>query len=106
MPTRSTSSQATSLRHEFRWAYYSRKQVEPVLLFTKGKGVPRLSKGVRQVIIEPTREHSRKPDAQYERISELFGPASDVPCIELFARTTRCGWDSWGNETEKFEAAA
>jgi N6-adenosine-specific RNA methylase IME4 len=77
-----------------------------VLLFTKGKGVPRLSKGVRQVIIEPTREHSRKPDAQYERISELFGPASDVPCIELFARTTRCGWDSWGNETEKFEAAA
>jgi hypothetical protein len=24
------------------------------------------------------------------------------PYLELFARTTRPGWDSWGNQTDKF----
>lgn len=30
----------------------------------------------------------------------------DLPRVELFARTRRPGWDAWGNEVEKFEAAA
>lgn len=77
--------------------YYSRKQVEPVYLFTRGKP-KRLSKGVRQIIRAPKREHSRKPDEQYERIEALVGG----PRLELFARTTREGWDSWGNQTDKF----
>jgi len=38
--------------------------------------------------------HSKKPDKAYEIIESMY------PCnkIELFARSRRDGWDSWGNE--------
>ena len=83
------------------FGYWSRKQVEPCWLFTRGSPA-RLSKGVRQVIVEPRREHSRKPDCQYERIEALVGG----PRLELFARHRRPGWDAWGNQTDKFGVAA
>lgn len=82
------------------FGYWTRKQVEPCWLFTRGKPA-RISAGVRQVILEPRREHSRKPDCQYERIEALV----DGPYLELFARTQRPGWTAWGNQTDKFEAA-
>lgn len=81
--------------------YWTRKQAEICLLFTRGKP-ERLSKGVRQVIVDRRREHSRKPDEQYGRIEALVGG----PRLELFARTTRPGWSSWGNQTDKFGEAA
>lgn len=80
------------------FGYWTRKQVEPCWLFTRGSP-KRISKGVRQVIIEPRREHSRKPEAQYARIEALVGG----PYLELFARTSRPGWSVWGNETDKFD---
>ena len=83
------------------FGYWTRKQVEPCLLFTRGNP-PRLGKGVRQAIIEPRREHSRKPDAQYDRIEALVGG----PRLELFARQQRTGWTPWGNQTDKFGAEA
>lgn len=82
------------------FGYWTRKQIEPCLLFTRGHP-RRLSKGVRQAIIEPIREHSRKPDCQYERIEALVGG----PYLELFARTQRPGWSSWGNQIDRFEAS-
>lgn len=77
--------------------YWTRKQAEPCLLFTRGRPA-RLSKGVRQVIVAPRREHSRKPDEQYARIEALCAG----PRLELFARTQWPGWDAWGNQVEKF----
>lgn len=77
--------------------YWTRKQTESCLLFTRGKP-KRIEKGVRQVIVAPRREHSRKPDEQYGRIERLV----DGPGLELFARTQRPGWEVWGNQTEKF----
>jgi len=38
----------------------------------------------------------------YDRIEELV----DGPYIELFARNTRPGWESWGNETEKYDGTS
>ena len=38
---------------------------------------------------------SKKPDCIRDKIVELCG---DLPRIELFARQTSNGWDSWGNE--------
>lgn len=78
--------------------YWFRQQIEICLFFTRGKP-KRLSMGVRQLIIAPRREHSRKPDEQYERIEALVGG----PYLELFARNTRPGWSSWGNEVGKFD---
>lgn len=79
------------------FGYWTRKQAELCLLFTRGSP-PRLSKSVRQVIVDRRREHSRKPDDQYARIEALVGG----PYLEMFARTRRPGWDAWGNQIDKF----
>lgn len=79
---------------------HSRKQIEPCYLFGRGKGLPVCAHDVRQMIIAPSAGHSRKPMEQYDRLERLYG---DVKRIELFARNTRKGWDSWGNEVGKFD---
>ena len=54
--------------------------------------------GRRQVNLLATRkrEHSRKPDEQYE-IIEACSPA---PYLELFARGIRKGWVTWGDQAD------
>lgn len=80
--------------------YWTRANSEVCLLATRGKP-KRLNADVRQGIIEPRREHSRKPDCVYDRIERLVAG----PYCELFARNTpREGWDKWGNEVGKFAA--
>ena len=79
--------------------YWTRSNTEPCLLATRGSP-KRFHADVRQAIISPRREHSRKPDGIHERIERLVGG----PYCELFARQRRPGWDAWGNETEKFNA--
>lgn len=74
-----------------RW---TRQNAEICLLCTKGRP-KRKSAKVRQIIYEPIRQHSRKPDETRERIVELCG---DIPRIELFARQECDGWDCWGDE--------
>jgi len=81
--------------------YWTRSNPELCLLFTRG-APRRLSAAVRKLLIAPRREHSRKPDEQYERIEALVGG----PYLELFARAPREGWAAWGNETSKFAEAA
>ena len=77
--------------------YWTRGNPEMCLLATKGKP-KRVSKSVPQLVVEQRREHSRKPDIMYNHIENLL----EGPYIELFARTQRSGWDSWGNEVDKF----
>ena len=77
--------------------YWTRANTEFCLLGTRGKP-KRLSADVRQAIIEPRREHSRKPDCVHERIERLVAG----PYLELFARQRRPGWTVWGNQTDKF----
>lgn len=81
--------------------YWTRANTEPCLLATRGKP-KRLNADVRQGIIAPRREHSRKPDGIHERIERLVAG----PYVELFARQRRPGWDVWGNQVDKFEAVA
>lgn len=78
----------------FGCGYYSRANVELCLLGTRGKTLPRLSRSVRQVILEPVGEHSKKPECTRDRIVQLFG---DRPRVELFARQAAPGWDAVGN---------
>jgi N6-adenosine-specific RNA methylase IME4 len=83
---------------------WSRKQTEYALLFSRGRP-SRVEPNVRQlfetddhVIHAPRRQHSRKPDEQYERIERLAAG----PYLEMFARQRRVGWDAWGDETGRF----
>ena len=50
---------------------------------------------MRQLIVSPVEQHSKKPDVVRDRIVELVG---DLPRLELFARQKAAGWDVWGNE--------
>ncbi len=52
-------------------------------------------KNVGCSILEPAREHSRKPEIVRNQIVKICG---DISRIELFARETFDGWDCWGNE--------
>lgn len=74
--------------------FWTRGNTEFCLIATKGH-IKRKSKRVSQVIMSVREEHSKKPNETRERIVELIG---DLPRIELFARQTADGWDSWGNE--------
>ncbi len=79
----------------------TRKNGEFCLLGRRGNA-RRNAKDVREIILSPVREHSRKPDEAAARIERYC----DGPYLELFARAPRDGWTVWGNQTDKFEAAA
>jgi N6-adenosine-specific RNA methylase IME4 len=77
--------------------YWTRANPEQCLLATRGKP-RRIGKDVRKLIVEPRREHSRKPDQVRERIERLV----DGPYLELFARETKPGWECWGDQIALF----
>ncbi len=83
--------------------YHTRKQAELCLLFKRGNGLPVKSHSVRQIIRAPKREHSRKPDEQYDALDALYG--ADIRRLELFARQQRPGWIAWGNQLGAFDNA-
>lgn len=78
--------------------FYFRNVTELVLFGVRGKNARTLAPGRRQVNFMATRkrEHSRKPDEQYE-IIEACSPG---PFLELFSRGERKGWTVWGNQAD------
>ena len=80
--------------------FYFRNTTELVLFGTRGKNARTLAPGRRQVNILKTqkREHSRKPDEFYD-IVEACSPG---PFLELFARGSRPGWTTWGNQADDY----
>ena len=80
--------------------FYFRNVTELILFGVRGKNARTLKPGRTQVNFLATRkrEHSRKPDEQY-RIIESCSPG---PYLEMFARGTREGWHSWGNQSEDY----
>ena len=75
---------------------WTRSNPELCLLATRGQ-IKRISASIRNLVISPLREHSRKPDEIRNEIVKLVG---DLPRVELFARQKTDGWDVWGNEVE------
>lgn len=76
--------------------FYFRNVTEVMLFGVRGKNARTLDAGRSQVNMIQTRkrEHSRKPDEQYD----LIEACSPGPYIELFARGARPGWNVWGNQ--------
>ncbi len=81
--------------------FYFRNTTELVLFGVRGKKARTLPPGRSQVNIIRTqkREHSRKPDELYD----IIEACSPWPFLELFARGTRKGWKTWGNQAEEYE---
>ena len=80
--------------------FYFRNVTEMLLFGVRGRNARTLQPGRSQenIITSRKREHSRKPDEQYD-IIESCSPA---PRVELFARGTRPGWFTWGNQSDDY----
>ena len=80
--------------------FYFRNVTEILLFGVRGKKARTLQPGRSQENILSTqkREHSRKPDEQYD----LIQSCSSGPYLELFARGPRKGWTVWGNQAEEY----
>ncbi len=80
--------------------FYFRNVTEIILFGVRGKNARTLQPGRTQenIISSRKREHSRKPDEQYD----LIEACSSGPRIELFARGPRKGWFVWGNQSEEY----
>ncbi|MHA3916443.1 MT-A70 family methyltransferase [Halovulum sp. GXIMD14793] len=81
--------------------FYFRNVTEVLLFGVRGKNARTLQPGRSQenIISSQKREHSRKPDEQYD----LIEACSFENRLELFARGPRKGWTVWGNQSEAYE---
>lgn len=79
--------------------FYFRNVTEILLFGVRGKNARTLASGRRQVNLFASRkrEHSRKPDEQYQIIESC----SWGPYLELFGRGIRKGWTVWGNQADE-----
>jgi len=80
--------------------FYFRNVTEVILFGIRGKNVRTLQPGRTQenIISSRKREHSRKPDEQYD----LIESCSWGPYLELFGRGGRKNWLTWGNQSEDY----
>lgn len=80
--------------------FYFRNVTEILLFGVRGRDVRTLDPGRSQenVIATQKREHSRKPDEQYD----LIEACSWGPRLEMFARGPRKGWTVWGNQADDY----
>lgn len=80
--------------------FYFRNVTEILLFGIRGNNARTLQPGRSQVnlIRSRKREHSRKPDEQYD----LIESCSRGPYLELFARGPRKGWSLWGNQADDY----
>lgn len=80
--------------------FYFRNVTELILFGVRGKNARTLAPGRSQVNLLATqkREHSRKPDELYP----LVESCSPGPFLEMFARGSRKGWSTWGNQADEY----
>jgi N6-adenosine-specific RNA methylase IME4 len=86
--------------------HWLRNATEHCILATRGKfkafSNTRTLSNQATILKAPRREHSRKPDEFYTLVEKL---CPDMSKLEMFARSSRQGWDSWGNEVGLFDGA-
>ena len=77
---------------------YFRQQHEYLILGKRGQPItPRPGSQPASVIQAPRGKHSEKPEMVYEIIERMYPGLSR---IELFSRSSREGWDAWGNQAQ------
>lgn len=87
------------VKNRITTGFYVRGQHELLLIGVKGKvHPPHQSNRKPSVIHAPSSKHSKKPEEAYQLIETMYPELSK---IELFARKTREGWESWGDEIQR-----
>ena len=86
------------LKDRIGTGYWARNKHEILLIGTRGS-VPAPSPGTQftSVVEAPVGRHSEKPSVFAELIETMFPTMSK---LEMFCRSTRPGWDVWGNQSE------
>jgi N6-adenosine-specific RNA methylase IME4 len=84
--------------------YYFRQRHELLLFAVRGQmPTPSTANRPDSVLDVPRTAHSEKPVEAYGLIERMY---PSLPKIELFARTSRAGWASWGNQAEAASVGA
>lgn len=81
----------------FGTGYILRGSNEPFIIGTRGN--PKTTKNVRSAFEGKVRRHSEKPEEAFEAAERLMPGANR---LELFSRTNRPGWTSWGDQAGLF----
>jgi N6-adenosine-specific RNA methylase IME4 len=90
------------VRHNL--GFYNSVRAELLLIATRGSCLPDTGKLIDSVqTIERTGKHSEKPHGFYDIIESMYDHGRK---LELFARSSRPGWDADGNESEALALAA
>lgn len=77
-----------------KMGHYFRGATEHILFGVRGSLDLRASRAIPTAFLWPRLPHSEKPEAFYGLVEEASPPGY----LELFARKTRLGWTTWGNE--------
>ena len=78
--------------------YYARQRHEILLIGTRGHlPTPEPSNRPDSVIMAPRDKHSAKPVRAYELLESMY---PGLPKVEIFCRSPREGWSSWGNQAQ------
>lgn len=94
---------------KLRWGtgYVARSVHEPYIIATlpasswNGARFPNLVETLAEASLDGVaREHSRKPEEFYAAVEAAW---PDARRASLFARQSRPGWQTWGNEATKFD---
>lgn len=73
---------------------YFRSVTEHIIFGLRGS-LPTARRDRTNVVNADRRRHSAKPDAFYDLVEEM----SPGPYIDMFSRSRRMGWHTWGNES-------
>lgn len=84
----------------FGTGYGLRGAHEPFIIAKRGE--PSLTRKTRSVIHGLARAHSQKPEEAYSEAERLMPRANR---LELFSRTDRAGWTTWGDQAGLFGEA-
>lgn len=77
-----------------KMGYYFRGATEHVLFAVRGSMRLQTQRAMPTAYLWPRLPHSVKPEAFYALVEEASPPGY----LELFARKTRLGWSSWGDQ--------
>lgn len=83
-------------KNSYGMGFYFRLNTEQLLFAVRGKRELPEVPWMGSCIESGRGRHSEKPGISYDLIEQV----SPAPRLELFARSRRLGWDSWGDEVD------